>query len=135
LDRRLQVAEDGSALVRDEKSTSCGRPLKSPKDALNSIQIIGRLEGIGEVIPAEAARRYHSMPERIGELVVLADRETVFGEPEGELEAPPPTFRTDGSTHVMAVSLVLYNDRRPMPPAQRFQFNLDLTRHPFRTPN
>ena len=34
------------------------------------------------------------MPERIGELVVLGDRETVFGETEEEVETLPSTFRT-----------------------------------------
>ena len=40
----------------------------------------------------EAARRFHLMPERIGELVVLGDKDTVFGETETEVETLPPTL-------------------------------------------
>ena len=73
------------------------------------------------------------MSERTAELVVLGVRETLFGEAEVEMEALPPTFRPHGSTHETTVPLARYNDRRPMPPAQRFQFKTDPTRDLFRT--
>ena len=69
--------------------------LKAPGDAPRATEIIRGLKGVETVIArAEAARRFHLMPERIGELVVLGDKETVFGETEGEVEnLPRPSAR------------------------------------------
>ena len=62
--------------------------LRSPNDAKAATKILRSLDGVEAVLTrAEAAKRFHLMPERIGELVVLGDRETVFGETEpGNLE-------------------------------------------------
>jgi phosphonoacetate hydrolase len=104
--------------------------LKSPQDARRATEIMRGLEGVEEVIPRqEAVRRFHLKPERIGELVVLGDKETVFGEMETELETLPPTFRTHGSLHETAVPLIVYNASGTLPPANRFQYNFDLTRN------
>jgi phosphonoacetate hydrolase len=105
--------------------------LKSPQDAARATEIIGKLAGVEAVIPrAEAARRFHLLPARIGELVVLGDKETVFGETEGELEVEslPPTFRTHGSLHETTVPLVIYNAKGTLPPADQVENNFDLAR-------
>ena len=70
------------------------------------------------------------MPERIGELVVLGDRETVFGETDApfEVEHLPPTFRTHGSLHEAIVPLVIYNVSGTLPPADSIRTNFDMTR-------
>jgi phosphonoacetate hydrolase len=109
--------------------------LKSPSDAATAIKIIRGLDGVDAVLTREeAARRFHLMPSRVGELVVLGDRETVFGELEGEaeLEKLPPTFRTHGSLHEALVPLVIYNASGTLPPAESIRANLDLTRSLFR---
>ena len=55
--------------------------LRSPQDAEAAVKILKGLDGVEAVLTRdEAARKFHLMPERIGELVVLGDRETVFGE-------------------------------------------------------
>ncbi len=82
----------------------------------------------------EAAQRFHLMPGRIGELVVLGDRETVFGEtdPQFEVEKLPPTFRTHGSLHEAMVPLIIYNASGTLPRADTVRTNFDLTRRLYR---
>ena len=44
-------------------------------------KVLTGLEGVEAVLTrSEAAKRYHLMASRIGDLVVLGDRDTVFGE-------------------------------------------------------
>jgi phosphonoacetate hydrolase len=110
--------------------------LKSPEDAPRAAEIIRKLAGVDEVITrAEAAKRFHLMPERIGELVVLGDKETVFGETEAESESLPPTFRTHGSLHETEVPLIIYNASWTLPSADHFRHNFDATRSLYRDPN
>jgi phosphonoacetate hydrolase len=109
--------------------------LRSPRDADAAVKIIKGLEGVEAVLTrAEAAKKFHLMPERIGELVVLGDRETVFGEtePQFEVEHLPPTFRTHGSLHEATVPLVIYNASGTVPPAESIQTNFDMTRTLYR---
>src|SRR5579862_569002 len=66
------------------------------------------LDGVESVLTrSEAARRYHLMPTRIGDLIVLGDRDTVFGELDSESEPLPPAYRAHGSLHEMQVPLVI----------------------------
>ena len=41
---------------------------------------------------SEAVRRFHLMASRIGDLIVLGDRDTVFGELDAESEALPAEY-------------------------------------------
>jgi phosphonoacetate hydrolase len=55
--------------------------LRRPEDVGRAIEILRGLPGVEEVLSRdEAAARFRLMPERIGELMVLGDRDTVFGE-------------------------------------------------------
>src|SRR5262249_51568042 len=109
--------------------------LKSPADVALATRIIQGLTGVEAVIPrAEAARRFHLMPERVGEMMVLGDKETVFGETEGEGETLPSTFRTHGSLHETEIPLIIYNASGKLLPATRFLTNFDLTRNLYRGP-
>ena len=109
--------------------------LRSPRDEARASEIIRNLPGVEAVIPrAEAARRFHLMPERIGELMVLGDKETVFGETDRELETLPSTFRTHGSLHETEVPLIIYNASGSQTAAARFSYNFDLTRNLYRDP-
>ena len=66
--------------------------------------------GVEDVLTrSEAVQRYHLMASRIGDLVVLGDRETVFGELDTEQEALPPEYRSHGSLDEMDVPLVIHN--------------------------
>jgi phosphonoacetate hydrolase len=85
--------------------------LKELKDSGKVSDCIRALEGVEEVISrAEAARRYHLMPDRIGHLMVLADSTTVFGQLESaESQVLPETYRTHGSSYEARVPLFVYN--------------------------
>ena len=108
--------------------------LKQPSDADRAASLLAKLEGVETVLGRqEAARRHHLMPERIGELVVFGDRDTVFGALEKESEALPPNYRSHGSPHDTGVPLFLYNANGAPPPSY-FQHNLDLARWLYRSP-
>jgi phosphonoacetate hydrolase len=100
--------------------------LKSPRDADRAAHTIARLHGIQHVYTrADAARRFHLMPSRIGELVVLGDRDTVFGSLDNEFEALPPDYRSHGSLAEARVPLIVHN-ADGAPPASFFTANLNL---------
>ena len=107
--------------------------LRAPDDAPRAAAILRGLEGVETVLTRrEAAERFHLMPERIGELVVLGDRDTVFGDLETESEALPPTLRTHGSLHETEIPMIIYNASGTLPPADRLRYNFDMTRDLFR---
>jgi phosphonoacetate hydrolase len=107
--------------------------LKSPKDESKVIETILQLEGIEEVLTKqEAASRFHLMRERIGDLVVLGDKDTVFGELGTAMEVLEPGYRSHGSLHESEVPLLIFNHSADLPPPEEFRANLDLTRWLFR---
>lgn len=111
---------------------TCWVWLKSPADQAEAVKIVSGLEGVEAVLTrTEAAERFHLMPERIGELVVLGDRDTVFGETHAEMEELEPAYRSHGSLHELDVPLVFWNCR-DLPPADEIRHNLDLTRFLYR---
>ena len=72
------------------------------------LEAIGKLRGVQAVLTrTEAARRFRLMPSRIGELVVLGDRDTVFGGLDSEVEALPPEYRSHGGLSEAEVPLVV----------------------------
>jgi phosphonoacetate hydrolase len=114
--------------------------LNKPADTDKAIALLHGLEGVEQVMTREkAARAFRTMPARIGELVVLGDRDTVFGDlspaPDtgragtgpSEREELPPVYRSHGSLHESDVPLVVFN-ARSAPGADFFRQNLDLTR-------
>jgi phosphonoacetate hydrolase len=115
--------------------------LNKPADAEKATALLHGLEGVEQVMTREeAAKVFRTMPSRIGELVVLGDKNTVFGDlsaapdasrartgPPPEREELPPAYRSHGSLHESDVPLVVFN-ARSAPAADFFQHNLDLTR-------
>lgn len=88
------------------------------------------LKGVEAVLARhEAATKFGLMPERIGELVVIGDGDTVFGELTCPMEDLEPGYRSHGSLHESDIPLVIYNSKLELPSAHRFTANLDLTRH------
>jgi phosphonoacetate hydrolase len=86
-----------------------------------------RLEGIESVMTRdEAAAEFGLMSERIGELVVTGDRDTVFGELAGEYEALENTYRSHGSLHESDVPMIIYNYKGALPQPERFRRNADV---------
>lgn len=104
--------------------------LKSPKDESKVAYALMKLEGVEAVLPRqEAATKFGLMPERIGELAVLGDAGTVFGELTGLSEELEAGYRSHGSLHESDTPLLIYNAAVELPPADAFTANLDLTRH------
>jgi phosphonoacetate hydrolase len=101
--------------------------LNSPEDAPEVRERILQLDGIEAVrTREEAARDFHLMPERIGELVVTGDRDTVFGELQTDLENLEASYRSHGSLHESEVPLVIHNCKEEVPPPAAFRHNADL---------
>ncbi|GGA84608.1 hypothetical protein GCM10011511_04570 [Puia dinghuensis] len=92
--------------------------LNEPKDSSKVRNILLGLKGVEAVISkAEAVKRYHLMPDRIGDLMVLGDSTTVFGHLENsESEILPDTYRSHGSTYEAHVPLFIYNARHTPSP-------------------
>lgn len=82
--------------------------LEQPQDAERVTATLRGIPGVEDVLPrAEAARRHRLMPDRIGDLAVLADADTVFGELDGaERIDLPDGYRNHGSLHERAVPLI-----------------------------
>jgi phosphonoacetate hydrolase len=107
--------------------------LRSPDDEAKVSALLGKLEGVERVLTrAEAANEFKLMARRLGDLVVLGDRDTVFGTLDTAVERLPQGFRTHGSLHEMNVPVVLHN-APGAPPAEYFQHNLDLARWMYAT--
>jgi len=101
--------------------------LKDPKDAARVREIISGVQGVERILTREeAAHEFHLMPSRIGNLVVLGDKDTVFGELDDEKENFPG-LRSHGSLHETDVPLFVYNAKNS-PKADYFNHNLDLAR-------
>ena len=95
-------------------------------------RVLSGIEGVESVLTrSEASRRFHLMASRIGDLAVLGDRDTVFGELDKESEALPAEYRAHGSLHEVEVPLVIYNCETRLS-SQDFQFNRDLVRWAYR---
>lgn len=101
--------------------------LHSPDDAAAVTADILKLEGIEAVrTRAQAAADFGLMPERIGDLVVTGDRDTVFGELATEMEALEAAYRSHGSLHESDVPLIIYNWQGELPAPASFTRNADL---------
>lgn len=103
--------------------------LHHPLDAAQAMQIIAGLEGVDDVLERQtAATRFRLMPSRIGDLVVLPDIDTVFGDLPTESENLAPAYRSHGSLYEMDVPLLYYDPSGEYPDGDQIHYNLDLTR-------
>ncbi len=101
--------------------------LRSQGDEKRVRDVIGKLEGVEQVLNrAEAAKAFDLMPERIGDLVVTGNRETVFGNLDHETEALDANYRSHGSVYETNVPLIIRDPERK-PDARNYHRNLDLT--------
>ena len=87
-----------------------------------------QLKGIEKVLTREeAVKSFSLMPSRIGDLIVLGDSLTVFGNLENNTEENlPDNFRTHGSTYEKKVPLIIYNANN-LPNESYFKYNYQLT--------
>jgi phosphonoacetate hydrolase len=88
---------------------------------------LARHPGVDRALPAEtAAAVYRLDPDRIGDIVVGADRETVFGSVERERVPLAPGYRNHGSRFEAEIPLIAWN--APLRRDDGLRYNLDLTR-------
>ncbi len=107
--------------------------VKRPADLESVSRICLGLEGVEEVITRdEAVSRFRLPGEYIGDLMVLGDRVTVFGDLETPREELPDTYRAHGSLYESDVPLIIHNWHEDLPEPGYFQNNLHLTRFLFR---
>jgi phosphonoacetate hydrolase len=102
--------------------------LQAPEDLAGVAATLRSLAGVERVMTRdEAAAEWSLMPDRIGQLCVFGDRETVFGEMETEYEDLPTRYRSHGSPYEQAVPLIVYNYQGALPPLERIRHNADVT--------
>ena len=105
--------------------------LNSPGDARRATDLIRGLDGVEELLTRkEAAERFDLMPSRIGDLVVLGDKDTVFGELASEAEPMASDYRTHGSSHEAVVPLIVHDAESALDPTS-LRFNYDVAKHLF----
>ncbi len=106
--------------------------LKSRGDERRAADALSSLDGVEAVLTrSEAASRFRLMPSRIGDLVVLGDKDTVFGTLDSESETLPSSYRSHGSLHETRIPLLIHN-ADGNPDASRFTHNVDLAASLFR---
>jgi len=103
--------------------------LNRPEDLGRAMEVLATTEGVeGAFERREAARRFHLHPDRIGDVVVTGDPDTVFGPMETAYEELPATYRNHGSRHELAVPLVAYGPRADLSVWDHVAGNKDLIR-------
>jgi len=78
-----------------------------------AFEVLGAIDGVEEVLERDRAARELSLPaDRIGDLVVLADRDTVLGSADGrhDLSALRGPLRSHGGRHEQTVPM-LFSER------------------------
>lgn len=101
--------------------------LRQPADEQRVASVIEKLDGVEQVLTRnEAAKRFELMPERIGDLMVTGDRQTVFGVLDHERETLASTYRSHGSRYELGIPLVIHDADRKLNPSS-YHRNTDLT--------
>ena len=102
--------------------------LNDPADEGPVTDTLNALPGVERVLTrSDAAAAFHLHPDRIGDLVVLGDIDTVFGdlEPSRESEDLPGSYRSHGSLHERQVPLIAHNNAT-LPYQSAPKYNKDL---------
>jgi phosphonoacetate hydrolase len=106
--------------------------LKNASDSGRVHEIVGELKGVERLLTREAAaHEYRLMASRIGDLVAVGDKDTLFGEMDSAQENFSGDLRSHGSEHERDIPLLIYNAKNA-PPADYFNQNLDLARWLYR---
>ena len=129
--RAVPVIKDRYVVHHSNLGGSIYVHLDNSADLNAALDALRNLDGVDGALPGEeAAQRFRLMPERLGDILVLADAATVFGDPSEV--TMPPGLRSHGSAHETTVPIIgcgpgLDNDTGPA----RFHENLDVGRYIF----
>ena len=125
--RAVPVIKDRYVVHHSNLGGSIYVHLDSSADLNAALDTLRSLDGVDDALPLEeAALRFKLMPERMGDILVLADTATVFGDP-AEL-AMPPGLRSHGSAYETNVPIIGCGPG--LDPA-RFRENMDVGRYIF----
>jgi phosphonoacetate hydrolase len=103
--------------------------LNRSEESARATEMIGSLEGVEQVLDRHtAAARFKLMASRIGDLVVIPDIDTVFGDLPEEIEVLDPGYRSHGSLYETDIPLLLFNADVERFEKDEIRYNLDLTR-------
>ncbi|MGC4037624.1 MAG: alkaline phosphatase family protein [Chitinophagaceae bacterium] len=92
--------------------------LNSMNDLPAVKKILLQTKGVETVLTSdEAAKKFHLLKNRIGDLVVLGDKNTVFGNLDSEYEELPANYRSHGSMYEAAVPVFIYNAKNHPAPS------------------
>ena len=107
--------------------------LKNKEDLEKAKKTLLCLKGVENVLTRnEAVKAYGLMAERIGDLMVVGDKVTVFGALENqESEILEDNYRSHGSPYEANVPLFVYNASNA-PAAEYFKYNYLLAAWMFR---
>lgn len=129
--RAVPVIKDRYVVHHSNLGGSIYVHLDNSADMNAALDALRNLDGMDAALPVEeAAQRFRLMPERMGDILALADPATVFGDP-AEVTMPPG-LRSHGSAHETTVPIIgcgpgLDNDSG----LARFHENLDVGRYVF----
>ena len=125
--RAVPVIKDRYVVHHSNLGGSIYVHLDNSADLNAAVDSLRNLEGVDDALPVEeAALRFKLMPERMGDILVLADAATVFGDP-AEVSMPPG-LRSHGSAYETTVPIIGFGSG--LDPA-RFRENLDVGRYIF----
>ncbi|MDA1001149.1 MAG: alkaline phosphatase family protein [bacterium] len=127
--RAAGIAADAVPIIKDRYTAHHGNQggaayvhLKDPAARDAALAALREISGIEEAIPGEeAARRFRLMPERVGDIMALADETTVFGvQTEAERAI---AIRSHGALHEAQVPLFAWRAPFFKPDAGAFHFD------------
>ena len=103
--RAVPVIKDRYVVHHSNLGGSIYVHLDNSADLNNALDVLRGLDGVEQAVPGEeAAQLFRLMPERIGDVLVLADPTTVFGDPSEV--SMPPGLRSHGSAHETQVPII-----------------------------
>ena len=92
-----------------------------------ALAVLAETDGVDEALDREqAAVRFHLMPDRIGDIMVMAGPRVVFGDPQ-QVDLPP-RLRSHGSLHEAIVPIIGWGGSFH---GHQFRENVDLGRYVF----
>ncbi len=105
--RSIPIIKDRYVLHHKNLGGSSYLYLDSESKIKNAIDILSKTEGVEEVLSnKEASLTYNLHPERIGDIMVLGEKDVVFG--QGEEEVFEVNLRSHGSLHERKVPIFFY---------------------------
>jgi len=120
----VPIIRDRHVVHHQNLGGACYVYLKQPGALREARALLEGEPGVEEVHERHAAAGlFHLQADRIGDLFLLADRETVFGALPATREAV--SVRSHGSRHEEGVPMLLFGTH---PGEARFEYNLDVSR-------